>query len=272
MYGNYKTGIVIPCFNEHKRLNVALIDDYIKNTSGVMLLFVDDGSTDNTKSLLQQIDNEYSAVSCFYLDQNQGKAEAVRQGINHLLQNGLTYVGYFDADFSTPLSCINTFIEILEDSNEQLSVVIGSRVKRSGSEISRKLSRHIIGRIFATLISYTLGLPVYDTQCGAKIFRREVAENVFSERFQNRWLFDVEIFARCIIKLGYKNTNNMILEYPLEIWKDAGDSRIKFKDSVKLPFALLKLYVIFHHKIKKIKIAEANHDKKTKKGIKSSRA
>ena len=90
------------------------------------------------------------------------------------------FVGYWDADLATPLTEIQVFIQKFKSNNE-LKAVCGSRVLRLGSSIRRSVFRHYFGRIFATIVSNILNIPVYDTQCGAKIFLAEFAEIIFSE-------------------------------------------------------------------------------------------
>ena len=260
MHGSiYKTGIVIPCYNEYDRLDSGAITDYLINKSDVLLLFVDDGSSDKTKHLLKKIQKQHATVECFFLSENKGKAEAVRLGMNYLLNKHIPFIGYLDADLSTPLYYIDVFAKKLESKDCNYLIVMGSRIRRLGSEINRKIIRHIIGRIFATLASISLQMAVYDTQCGAKLFHRSVVEKVFQKKFISRWLFDMEIIARSIIEFGYFKTKKSILEYPLEKWQDDGHSRIKLKDTLIMPAALLKLHVTYHPRIRKIKQSENRH-------------
>ena len=115
-----------------------------------------------------------------FLSFNQGKAEAVRQGIKTLLKtHKLKFVGYWDADLATPLSTILEFIEKFQ-SSRALVAVCGSRILRLGASIQRLVFRHYLGRVFATVASNILNILVYDTQCGAKLFRTEHAELIFS--------------------------------------------------------------------------------------------
>ena len=107
-------------------------------------------------------------------------------------------MGYWDADLATPLSTIPEFIEKFQ-SSRALVAVCGSRILRLGASIQRLVFRHYLGRVFSTVASNILNIPVYDTQCGAKLFRTEHAELIFSEHFISRWFFDVELFARALL-------------------------------------------------------------------------
>jgi hypothetical protein len=115
-----------------------------------------------------------------------------------------------------------------------------------GSKIERKTSRHLIGRFFATLFSLTLQMPFYDTQCGAKIFSRNIARTAFLSSFISNWLFDVEIFIRMKKHYGSINAQSKILEYPLAVWIEKGQSKISLKDFIKIPIDLIR--IIFHYK------------------------
>ena len=126
------------------------------------------------------------------------------------------YIAYFDADLATSLDEIPVFFNIFEQNNT-LKMVVGSRVKRLGANINRKWMRHIVGRIFATCASATLLLPTYDTQCGAKMLSKDVVYQLFKDEFISKWLFDVEVFARLALIVGYPEVKNSIYEYPLDV-------------------------------------------------------
>jgi dolichyl-phosphate beta-glucosyltransferase len=120
--------------------------------------------------------------------------------------------------------------------------VFGSRVKRLGTDIVRKPSRHYLGRVFSTVASLVVGLPVYDSQCGAKIFRKEYVIPLFGEPFLTNWLFDVEILARLRRDYGVERTTRSIYEAPLCEWKEVGGSKLRFTQALKAPIDLLRIY------------------------------
>jgi len=144
------------------------------------------------------------------------------------------FAGFWDADLATPLEAIPGFIETME-ANSRLQLVMGARVRLMGRRIKRKASRHYLGRVFATTVSLTLQLPVYDTQCGAKLFRvNDGLAGLFRDAFVSRWIFDVEILARMIQASGGDRAAvaEGIYELPLSEWEDIDGSKLRSKDFV----------------------------------------
>ena len=183
---------IIPCFNEEKRLKKERFKEFIGGSEGIDFLFVNDGSLDNTLDGLLEIKKEHpNRVEVLDLKKNGGKGEAIRQGMLNSVDLGYDYIGYFDADLATPLDEIPRLLGYTERTLPPF-IVMGSRIKLLGStNIQRKLRRHYIGRVFATIVSNMLQLPIYDTQCGAKLIHNEIISTVFKEPFSSKWLFDV---------------------------------------------------------------------------------
>jgi glycosyltransferase involved in cell wall biosynthesis len=235
-----KTSIIIPCYNEGTRIEVNQYLAYAENNPNVYFLFVNDGSTDNTSELITILRNKNKKQ--FFsknLEINCGKAEAVRQGFSEAFKMDFDYIGFFDADLATPLSSINSFCQMLTPEN--ILIVIGSRVRLLGRKIARRAVRHYLGRIFATFSSMILRIPIYDSQCGAKLFKNNsLLRKVFSSPFKVKWIFDVEIFAR--YKMLTNNIEEHIIEYPLDHWEDIRGSKIKLFDFLVAPFELLKIF------------------------------
>jgi dolichyl-phosphate beta-glucosyltransferase len=237
--------IVVPCFNEAKRLDLAAFEQFAAESPETNFLFVDDGSTDDTRRILNGLAARMSdRASVLVLEQNSGKAEAVRRGVNRALEAEPTYVGYWDADLATPLPVIREFSQLLEG-NPQLQLIMGARVQLLGRRIERSALRHYAGRIAATAISTVLGLRVYDTQCGAKLFRADAARALFGEPFRTRWIFDAEIIARLIARLGansHPSARDVIYEVPLHAWMDVRGSKIGPSDYLRAAVDLLRIY------------------------------
>jgi glycosyltransferase involved in cell wall biosynthesis len=223
--------MVVPCFNEERRLDVEAFLRYMASRPSAGFIFVNDGSRDKTLGVLNTI-RDRCREQVWVVDQqpNQGKAEAVRVGVLKALSNGAQYVGYFDADLATPLEAIDELVQTL-DENPRIDIVMGTRVALLGRNIARNPMRHYSGRIFATAASIVVALPVYDTQCGAKLFRaNSEVRRLFSERFGSRWIFDVEILARYLAGTGQSTG---IYELPLKRWTDVGESKVRPADYVR---------------------------------------
>ena len=239
--------LVIPCFNERSRLPQRQILDAVQRHAGLSICFVDDGSTDGTMAVLTELKAKAPAhIGIVRLDTNSGKAEAVRQGILHILRsNEFAVVGYWDADLATPLDELADLMSALAG-NPHCLLAMGARVKRLGSSIDRYLWRHITGRALATFASLILRLPVYDSQCGSKIFRRDAAAILFRDPFLTQWLFDVEILARMRARLGATGVLHAVIEVPLKQWVDVGKSKLRFTHLLGVPIDLLKIHLHYN--------------------------
>ncbi len=234
--------LVVPCYNEERRLDGEAFRGVSVPGHTVDFLFVNDGSTDGTLRLLQSLhDSDPQRFGVLNLERNSGKAEAVRRGFLSAMDQPADYLGFWDADLATPLTELAGFLEIL-DARPAIAIVIGARVRLLGREISRRPSRHYIGRVGATLISSSLGLAVYDTQCGAKVFRANpTLRDVFSEPFLSRWIFDVEIIARYVQRMGRDAAAAAIYELPVKRWHDVTGSKVKSHDFLRALHDLWKI-------------------------------
>jgi glycosyltransferase involved in cell wall biosynthesis len=220
--------IVVPCYNEALRLPIGDFQKFLSQ-SRVRFVFVDDGSRDNTIQRLEELRAGHEdRVTVLQSPRNQGKAAAVRQGITFALEQDAAYVGFWDADLATPLDAIPQFLAVFA-ARPDLDMVFGSRVKLLGRHVHRRASRHYLGRVFATVVSIMLRLPIYDTQCGAKIFRVNPDTRIlWAEQFHTKWIFDVELLARYIRRIGSPETaGKKIYEFPLDCWEDVGGSKVK---------------------------------------------
>jgi glycosyltransferase involved in cell wall biosynthesis len=228
------TMLVIPCYNEAKRLDGGQILAYAEAQPDVRFVFVNDGSTDGTPGILDVLVARLpERLGVLHLEANAGKAEAVRRGLQYANETEADIVGFWDADLSTGLDEIARFLEVLAV-RDDVEMVFGSRVNLLGRQVRRKLSRHYIGRVFATTASWALHLPIYDTQCGAKMFRvTDELRSVLESPFMSRWIFDVEMIARFIE--GRRGTDKpavdtIIYEIPLMAWYDVAGSKLRPRD------------------------------------------
>ncbi len=229
--------LVVPCYNEARRLRSDVFLEFARTHAGVGFLFVDDGSVDDTWALLAGMALAApDSIRAMRLATNRGKAEAVRLGLVDAMTERPPLVGFWDADLSTPLAAVDDFLN-LAAKRRDVDLILGSRVLLMGRDIRRKASRHYLGRAFATAASLALDLPVYDTQCGAKVFRaNDALRRVLSAPFRSPWIFDVEILARyTAIPVDDDGTprRSRIYELTLPAWHDVTGSKLKAWDFLR---------------------------------------
>jgi glycosyltransferase involved in cell wall biosynthesis len=251
--------IVVPCYNEAARFQpepfLAFLADENPATRQVSFLFVNDGSADGTLAVLESLVaaaerlGQPGRISILDKKRNGGKGEAIRDGMLAAIrpsgpahQPACDYVGFWDADLATPLSAIPQFLQVIEG-RPSLQMIFGSRIRLLGRTIRRNPARHYLGRIFATAASQTLSLPIYDTQCGAKIFKvsPDLAQ-VLAAPFISRWIFDVELVARFIQLRGRESCFHSIYEFPLDSWEDVAGSKVGPLDFFYAAFDIFRIY------------------------------
>jgi len=237
-----EVSVVIPCFNEEHRLRGQHILDFVAAHTNVTVCFVDDGSTDATRKMLEDVRSRSpQRIFVCGLNRNHGKGEAVRQGVLYASSTRPTaFIGYWDADLSTPLDEIDHLLGAFEI-DPGCVLAMGSRVKRLGSDIERNAVRHYLGRVFSTFASQVLNLPVYDSQCGAKLFRSDTASVLFASPFITTWLFDVELLARLRNHIGRDALLKTVAEVPLHTWREVGGSKLRLAHMINVPFELLRI-------------------------------
>lgn len=236
--------ILVPCYNEEERLPVNEYLSFLSKSPTLSICFINDGSNDGTSVVLNNIKTNAQNAHVLELNINVGKANAIREGMLKFSKGNWDYIGFLDADLATPLEELENLIKHTKNS-PQPYLVMGSRVKLLGStSIKRKLRRHYIGRIFATIVSNMLKLPIYDTQCGAKLVKHEMVSQIFEKPFISKWLFDVEMLFR--LKQQVSNLENKVIEVSLKKWEDKDGSKISAAYFLKAPFDLLKIY--FHYR------------------------
>ncbi len=238
--------LIVPCHDEALRLDRPEILRLASCRPGLRLVMVDDGSRDATFEVLEELRRAAAGrISVERLRRNVGKAEAVRHGLRAALAAGARVAGYCDADLSTPVDEMARLVDTIEETGAQ--AVLGSRVQLLGSGIERRALRHYLGRLFATVASLALRLPVYDTQCGAKLFRSSPAlEAALAKPFRSRWIFDVELLERLLrgTPTAAPLAPSDLLEVPVRGWRDVGGSKLRtramLRAGVQLVFFFLR--------------------------------
>ena len=235
--------VVVPCFNEARRLDADQLRE-LARSCGARVLAVDDGSTDDTGTVLGKLaaaEPEWLAV--LTLGANRGKGEAVRRGLLEAIAEGADLVAYCDADFATPPDEVGRLVAALR-ADDGVDVVLGSRVAMLGSDIRRSTFRHYSGRVFATASSLVLGVSVYDTQCGAKVLRVTPAlRAALAEPFVSRWVFDVELLGRLLAFAppGPAGEDRFV-ELPLRRWHEPGGSKLTVASRVRAAVDLARIH------------------------------
>lgn len=239
-----KIALIIPCYNEEERLPISEFTNFYTQNNYVSFFFVNDGSKDDTINVLNKLSEERSdRIYILDLPKNKGKAEAVRQGILKAINTRqFDYVGYFDADLSTSLDELYNFLEAIKEYYNP-DFICGSRIRLLGRKIERKWHRHYLGRIFSTIVTLMLGIAIYDSQCGAKLFKAELAGKIFIQPFVSSWLFDIELLLRTKKIFGKYEFEKHIIEVPLKKWLEKGDSKITIFDFFTFPYELFKIWI-----------------------------
>lgn len=235
------TTVVVPCFNESRRISVEQFRAIVSAYGEWSFVFVDDGSTDDTGRLLRAIQSlAPDRVDVVTLGRNGGKGEAVRHGMRAAIAAGAELVAFVDADLSTPLEELRRLVERLEH-ERPLEVVLGARVRRLGANVRRRPVRHLAGRVYGTVAAIALGVGVYDTQCGAKAFRTTPRLAAALETpFRERWAFDVELLSRLTRGRGVAGWS-AIVEEPLLTWSERPGSKLRPLDALLAGIELIRI-------------------------------
>ena len=147
-----RRAVVVPVWNEAGRLPRDAFLDFLGRHPDLTVCFVNDGSTDQSAAVLQQLaDARPGQVAVVHQPVNRGKAEAVRTGLRWAADAGCGQAAYLDADLAAPLdAAMLLFAEL--DRDPQLALILGSRVKLLGWRVERSERRHYLGRVFATFV------------------------------------------------------------------------------------------------------------------------
>jgi dolichyl-phosphate beta-glucosyltransferase len=241
-----RTVLVVPCYNEAERLPETAFHTFLAQDADVDLLFVDDGSTDRTAERLAALEAAAPGrVQVLRLGTNRGKGEAVRAGLEHAFAGAPTYVGYWDADLATPLSALAPMRDLLRV-HRHVELILAARVQLLGRHIERRPIRHYAGRVFATAAALILRIPVYDTQCGAKLLRvTPRTREICRAPFLSPWLFDVELIARLCRSYDADrwSIHEIAIEYPLPAWRDVAGSKLRPRHLVRVAGDLARIAV-----------------------------
>jgi len=225
--------IIIPAYNEEKRLpnTIKKIAKYLASFSFQSeIIIVDDGSTDGTAKLAEEMTFLYPCLRVIHLKKNRGKGCAVRSGI---LEAKGKYILFSDADLSTPISEAEKLLVYLKSGYD---IAIGSRkLPQSKIEVRQPFLRELMGSVFSIMVQVLVVQGVKDTQCGFKCFTQKSALRIFREQRLNGFGFDVEVLYLAS-KYGFS-----VKEVPVR-WSDSPRTTVKLmRDSIKMFLDLLKI-------------------------------
>ena len=211
--------IVIPAYNEESRLPETLrkIEAYFATAAWEQheIIVVDDGSSDSTVAGARAFASEHLNIRILNNPGNRGKGYSVRHG---MLDAKFDWCLFSDADLSTPIEELDKLWAAIV--REGAQVAIGSRaLDRSLVGVHQSAFREASGRFFNAVMRLTIGLPIADTQCGFKLFRRDVAREAFKRQTLERWGFDVEVLFIA------SHLGNRIAEVPVR-WDNAEGSKL----------------------------------------------
>lgn len=237
-----RTYVIVPCYNEEQRLDTDYWNILTKSLD-FQWIFVNDGSTDNTKSILEEIKNK----TALNLEVNSGKAEAIRYGINYAInrsgENDLVAC-YIDADSAFQTNDVKRIFEIFKEkmTAREIDSVWASRVALAGRNIKRSTTRHHLARIIITIIGFVDKKIPYDPQTGFKIFYlSHKVKQVFEDKFKTRWFFDIEILRRWERLTGSRLD---IWEEPVIYWNEVSGSKVNNRQYLRIFKELLYILLI----------------------------
>jgi dolichyl-phosphate beta-glucosyltransferase len=225
--------IVVPAYNEESRIAPTVRDMVGYCRAGgrsFEVIVVDDGSRDGTTSVGRQLAEEFPELRLIRLAANHGKGYAVRTGVVNAIGHTVLFA---DADGATPISEIERLESALESGAD---LAVGSRaIRAEGVRVHAKLYRHLIGRTFHFLVESLADGGVKDTQCGFKLFRSSVAQDLFSRMRMNGFSFDVELLVMAR-RRGYR-----VDEVPVN-WTHQPGSKVRLTlDSLRMAADLFRI-------------------------------
>lgn len=225
-----KVSIVIPAYNEETRLQPFLqsIAYYLKqHPSDVSeVIVVDDGSKDATAAVAQKFAGQIPNLRVIRHEKNAGKGAAVRTGIKAAAGD---YVVFMDADGATGIEELPKMIAALAGAD----VAVGNRWMAGAQTHRSSPLRHLAGWTYRNYMGF-FGLYDVDTMCGFKGYKREVAQDLFQNLLEERWLFDTEVAYKAIAK------NYKIKNFPIH-WESKEGSKLSTRDLFKAAFGIWPL-------------------------------
>ena len=232
-----KLSIVIPAYNEERRI-VRALEDYAKfftakYKDNFEILVVANGCRDNTVGVVKEVAKRYKQIKYKDIKEPIGKGGAVIEGFK--LVNG-ELIGFVDADDSTSSE---VFYDLIKKINGYDGIIASRWTKGSIIKPRQPLSRRIASRCFNMLVRILFGINVSDSQCGAKLLKRNVVKSVVNDLGITRWAFDVDLLY------NLKRKNFKFIEIPT-VWSDTYGSKLDVvRTSIEMFLAISRLRLIY---------------------------
>lgn len=234
--------VIVPAFNEAGRLPMLLeqIQWCWKNLdcSRVQIIVADDGSCAQEFAKMQELVQEVAkklpneVITYRRFSRNRGKGALLRDLLWEKTDSDI--IGFIDADGSVPFEEVLTLRSEMH-AHQEWDVIVGSRWRSLGRNVIREGRRHFIGRLFATLLSTAFSMPVYDTQCGLKLFRAHTLTAPIKKLCTNRrWFLDTQL----VIVLWF--TGHHVVELPIS-WREIPGSKVRIiSDGLRMLLAIYR--------------------------------
>jgi glycosyltransferase involved in cell wall biosynthesis len=224
-----RTSLIIPAYNEEDRIKTVL-SNYATNFPAAEIIVVCDG-TDNTKKIVREGSEKYMNIKLLHFERKLGKGGAISEGFKAAKGE---QVGFVDADESVEADDVKKMFDLLSDYD---GVIASRKLNESKILVRPPLKRIIASSTFNILIRVIFGLDFKDTQCGAKVFRKEAVNDILSELTTEGFEFDVELLWRL------KNKGYNVVEFPIT-WKHSEGSSFSLSNAPKMFFSLLKVRIL----------------------------
>ena len=235
MSNNPNISIVIPAYNEEAR-----IESVVKNICGQFpgqeIIAVCNGCTDKTNHILNTLRSRYPQIQILNFPQKLGKGGAIIEGFK--IAQGQR-IGFADADDSVEPSDIKKLFDALDNSD---GVIASRRLSKSKITSHQPIIRRFSSKVFNIIVRVLFNLTFKDTQCGVKVFRKEVIKDVLDSLCTTGFEFDVELLWKL------KNKGYRIVEFPV-VWKHSKGSTFSLTNAPKMLISLLKIRLCKPHKI-----------------------
>lgn len=222
-----KLSLIIPAYNEEGRIESVLLDycNYFPNQE---IIVVCNGCGDNTPNIVRRLCSKYSQIKFLDFEEKLGKGRAIIEGFKAA---GGDKVGFVDADESVGPDDVKRMYDALVNID---GVIASRKLKDSRILVNQPLRRRIASKTFNILVRMIFGLHFKDTQCGAKVFKKEAITSVVNELTTRGFEFDVELLWKL------KKKGCRVAEFPIT-WKHSEGSTFSLWNAPGMLFSLLKV-------------------------------